>query len=60
MRHNTSKNDGMKARSQVVNIGVIPRSMSLKGGSRGSIKENLSNRSSSHGEKWIVGEIEAL
>jgi len=54
------RNDDVRTRSSVSNNGVRTRSRSLRGGLGGSTKENPSGKSSSHGEKWIVGEIEAL
>jgi len=54
------RNDGVRSRSQVVNIGVRTRSRSLESGSKGSTKENQSGKSSSHGEKWSIGETKAL
>jgi hypothetical protein len=48
----------VKTKSQVVNIGVITRSRSLKGGSGVSTKENPSDKSSPHSEKsWTVGKL---
>jgi hypothetical protein len=60
MRCSTMKSDGVKTRSQIANIGVRTRSNSLKGGSGSNTKENPSDKSSSHGEKWTIGKIEAL
>jgi len=45
MGYSNIRNDGVRTRSQVVNIGLRLRSRSLKGGSWGSTKENLSGKS---------------
>jgi hypothetical protein len=54
------QNDGVKIHGKVQNIEMRTRSRSLKGGSEvGSVEDNI-GKTTSRGEKWTKGEVEAL
>lgn len=54
------QNDEVKSCRKLQNIGVKTRSLSLKGGSRASTMKDNTGRTTSRGEKWTKGEVEAL